>query len=133
MTVEIQTEHGSYKLPNAMTVDELISEGKSPDQARKIMHERVFGVDYPVDDKGNPIERGLGGPLQQTGPHLQALKVAREREARGPMGSSLDADALAKAVVAAVQASGSSNSADVIAKAVAAGVQAGLAAAKEDF
>lgn len=133
MTFEVQTtDHETVKLPNALTVAELMGEGKSLEQAQHIMRERVFGVNYSKDKEGQPVENGLGSALQPTKQHLDALKIALEREAHGVPASGLNQKDLIAAVVAAVQASGGSNSgADVIAQAVAAGVQAGLAAAKE--
>lgn len=128
------SDHETVKLPNPLTLEELIGEGKTPEQAQHIMRERVFGVNYSKDAKGDPIENGLGSALQPTKQHLDALKIAKKREAEGSGGAPLDANTLAAAVVAAVKAAGPSNdtSADVIAAAVAAGVKAGLAAAKED-
>lgn len=101
----------TVKLPNAMSYDELLNEGKSPEQAKKIMAERVFGVNFPIDEKGNPIERGKGSKLQPTSQHVEALRVANDR---------------------ALHKSGGGVSSDVISAAVAAGVQAGLSAAKEE-
>lgn len=115
MAVEISLgENGSsYKIPNPMTYDELIAEGKSPEVANRIMHEKVFGVNYAKDPDGKPIENGLGSPLNPTKQHLDALRIENERKARSGQQSTTDAN--------------------VIAAAVAAGVKAGLAAAKEDF
>ena len=133
--MEIQTnDHETIKLPNPLTLDELISEGKTHEQAQHIMRERVFGVNYARDEKGNPVENGLGSSLQPTAQHKEALRIANERVGRPSVaGNALDANALAAAVVAAVKAgNGGAANADVIATAVAAGVKAGLASAKED-
>jgi len=99
----------TVKLPNALTYDELVGEGKSPEAARRIMNDRVFGVGHKVDEDGKPIEQGLGSPGHETHQHKEALRLANERKAHA-----------------------NPNSADVIASAVAAGVKAGIAAAKED-
>ena len=111
MAVEITEGANTYKIPNPMTYSELINEGKSPEQAHRIMHEKVFGVNYAKDANGAPIEMGLGGPLQQTQQHKDALKVAEDR--------------------AAMAGKATNAQADIIAAAVSAGVQAGLKAAKE--
>lgn len=99
----------TVKLPNSATLGELINDGNSPEQANEILHKRVFGANYKRDEDGKPVEQGLGGPLQQTSQHFQALERERERKA---------------------MAGGRANS-DVISAAVAAGVQAGLAAARD--
>lgn len=103
------------KLPNPMTIAELIQAGKTPEEARHVMNQRVFGVDYRMDAEGNPIEQGYGSPYhlkqfpERSGSHNAALALEAQRkklEGRNdPIG------------------------ADVIAAAVSAGVQAGLAAA----
>lgn len=100
----------TIKLPNAMTYQELIDEGKTPEQADQKMHERVFGVGFQRDNDGNVIEQGKGGPLQQTGSHKMALTLSEARQRK---------------------ADGGGATSDVIAAAVAAGVKAGLAQAKE--
>lgn len=99
----------TVKLPNAMTYGELLAEGKSDDDAKRIMDERVFGKNVTYDKKGAPVERGKGSALQPTSHHVEALRKAEEAKAiRMP------------------------NNADVIAAAVAAGVQAGLAQSREE-
>lgn len=98
----------TVKLPNAMTYAEIIGAGKSPEEAKKIMNERVFGVGHETVD-GKPVERGRGSPGNETSQHKEALALAQLRKATA-----------------------NPNSADVIAAAVAAGVKAGLAAAKEN-
>jgi len=100
-----QEDQVTVKLPNALTRGELIGEGKTPEAADNILNTRVFGVGHKTDDKGKPIEQGMGSPGNETYQHKEALRVALERKAMA-----------------------NPNSADVIAAAVAAGVQAGLAA-----
>lgn len=97
-------EQFAAKLPNAMTEQELIDGGKSPEEARHIMHQRVFGADFKTDADGKPVEKGKGSALQPTPQHVEAL--AREN-ARNAM------------------VAGHGNS-KVISEAVAAGVKAGL-------
>ena len=66
------------KLPNHMTVEELIASGKTPEQAKHIMAERVFGKDFKLDKDGVPIEQGIGSdanPFKST--HLAALAKAK--------------------------------------------------------
>src|ERR1700687_180832 len=41
---------------------------RRPNKTQKI----VFGKEVQLDDKGQPIEMGIGGPLQQTVSHWQA-------------------------------------------------------------
>ncbi len=103
--------NGEYKLPNAMNMNELIAEGKSPEQANKIMHERVFGVGFQRNDKGQPIEQGKGSAAQPTPQHTEALRLTEARK---------------------MQKEGGGATSEVIAAAVAAGVKAGLAAAREE-
>ena len=65
------------KLPNHMTLEELVASGKSLEQAKQIMHERVFGKDFKRDANGEPIEQGIGSeanPFKAT--HLAALEKA---------------------------------------------------------
>ncbi len=35
----------------------------------------VFGVGFKRDRHGNPIEQGLGGPLQPTRQHVEAIRI----------------------------------------------------------
>jgi hypothetical protein len=104
------SEAVTVKLPNALTIDELMNEGKTLEQANAIMHERVFGKGFARGEDGRVIEQGIGGPLQQTPNHLRAKEEAELRKLKADGGGATSA---------------------VIAAAVAAGVQAGLAAAKE--
>lgn len=99
----------TVKLPNALTIAELIGEGKTPEVANRIMRERVFGAGFKVNDAGQPVEQGLGSPGHETPQHKEALRLSLERKAHA-----------------------NPNNADVIAAAVAAGVKAGLAAAKDE-
>ena len=65
------------KLPNHMTLEELVASGKTLVQAKQIMSERVFGKDFKSDKDGNPIEQGIGSeanPFKAT--HLAALEKA---------------------------------------------------------
>ena len=67
------------KLPNHMTLEELVASGKTLAQAKQIMSERVFGKDFKTDEDGNPIEQGIGSeanPFKAT--HEAALKKAQE-------------------------------------------------------
>lgn len=105
--VEFQaSEKQTYKLPNAMTMNELLSEGKTVAQAEQIMHERVFGVGFKKDEHGKPVEQGFGSEANPTPQHMIALKLAEDRK---------------------MTKNGGGATADIIAAAVAAGVQAGLA------
>jgi len=115
-----QSDTVTTKLPNALTLEELVGEGKTVEQAHAILADRVFGVNHGKDAEGKPIERGHGSPEREAAfaakhpgvksNHVKALELAEQRKA---------------------QTSGVAQ-ADVIAAAVAAGVQAGLAAAKND-
>lgn len=98
----------TVKLPNSLTLDELVGGGMSLEAARRVLRDRVFGVGHKVDEDGKPLEQGLGSPANPTPQHIEALRLATEKKAQT-----------------------SPNSADVIAAAVAAGVKAGLAAARE--
>lgn len=114
------SEEVTVRLPNQLTKPELLAAGKSPEEADRIMHERVFGVGFKRDEDGNPIEQGKGGPLQQTGQHLEALRIAEERKkAAKPVDIA--------AIVAAIQgASTTQMTPELIAAAVAAGVKAAM-------
>lgn len=112
MTVQIVDGANSYKIPNPMTVEELMAEGKTLEQAKHIMAEKVFGVNYSKDKDGNPVENGKGSALQPTQQHLDAIKV---NEIRNQMAGKA-----------------SSEQAEIIAKAVAAGVQMGMKAARDE-
>ena len=103
-----EAEAVTVKLPNALTFAELVGEGKTPEHANRIMHDRVFGVGHAKDDKGKPIEQGHGAPGHETAQHKEALRLATERRAQA-----------------------NPNSAEVIAAAVAAGIRAGMAAERE--
>ena len=92
-----------------ITYAELIAAGKTPEQATKILNERVFGTGHQVNAKGVPVEQGRGSPSNETSQHKEALRISLERKAQAQP-----------------------NNADVIAAAVAAGVKAGLAAAREE-
>ena len=96
-------EQVTVKLPNSMSFSELVDSGKSPEEAKRIMHQRVFGDGVQFKD-GKVIEVGLGAPGHETAEHFEALALRKQREAMA-----------------------NPNSADVIAAAVAAGVKAGLA------
>ena len=112
-------EQFTAKLPNSMTYQELIDEGKTPEQAHEILRKRVFGDNHKLDAQGKVIEQGHGSPAHEarmkergaiSTPHQQAL--ARENERK-------------------LLAGGNAN-ADVIAAAVAAGMKAGAAQIRED-
>lgn len=101
----------TVKLPNPMTIQELVDGGKSVAEANEIMHQRVFGHDFKRDEDGKPIEMGIGSPGNPyKASHLAALARSEERKAKSAGGMN----------------------AELIAAAVAAGVKAGLAAAKEE-
>lgn len=102
-------EQTTVKLPNALTLGELMGEGKTTSEAKRIMADRVFGVGHSHDEEGKPVEQGLGSPANPTPQHKEALRLATERKAFSQP-----------------------NNAEVIAAAVAAGVKAGLAAAREE-
>jgi hypothetical protein len=99
-------EKTEVKLPNHMTAEELIASGKSPEQAKKIMSDRVFGVDHKVDEAGKPIEQGIGSaanPFKST--HEAALKKAQEANARLGLGASPEVIAsIVAAVMSAMEA-----------------------------
>lgn len=99
----------TVKLPNALTYAGLIGEGKTPEEANRIMHQRVFGADHKKDAAGKPVEQGRGAPGNETAQHKEALRLSLERKAQAQP-----------------------NNADVITAAVAAGIKAGMAAAKEE-
>ena len=118
-------EQITVKFPNPATEAELIGAGRTPEEAKRIMNGRVFGVDFKVDENGNPIEQGIGSdanPLKST--HLKALEIVKEREKAA---KPVDIEGIIKSITANT----TGITPDVIAQAVAAGVQAGLAAAKE--
>lgn len=133
----MSTEHvlsgggGTYKLPNAMTLDELVSEGRSKEDAHQIMHERVFGVGFQRDRDGNPIEKGKGSALQPTPQHHEQLKLSEMRRkmtdpaANAEFTAGLIKEAIA-AGIAAAQPATPTMTADFIKEAIAAGIKAGL-------
>ena len=104
-------EQVTAKLPNAMTLQELVDGGMSLEDAKHEMNKRVFGHNYRLDAEGNPIEQGFGSEANpQKGPHLAALKLEESRK----------------------MAAGGNANADVIAKAVAAGLVQGARMAREE-
>ena len=97
----------SEKLPNAMTVAELVNSGVTHEQASLIMHKRVFGENVQFDKTGKPIEIGIGSEANPfKGTHNSALAMHLQK-----------------------QATVNPNNADIIKAAVEAGVKAGLASA----
>lgn len=118
-------EQVSYKLPNQMSYAELVAAGKTDEEADRIMHERVFGVGYKLDENGKPIEQGKGGPLQVTAQHVEALRVADERrKASRPVDIA--------SIIEAIGKSQTQMSPELIAAAVAAGVKAAMASSREE-
>lgn len=101
-----QEQQVTIKLPNSMSVSELVNSGLTMEQAIDEMHKRVFGANYQKGPDGKPIEIGRGSAANPTPEHKEALQLETDRKAAADP-----------------------NSADIIAKAVEAGVKAGLAAA----
>jgi hypothetical protein len=65
--------------------------GMAPELAEHRMKQEVFGHDYRVDAKGNPIEQGKGSAQQQTAHHKQALeKIAAARRSAVGFTGALD-------------------------------------------
>lgn len=104
-------EQFTAKLPNALTLDELVNDGKTPEQAREILAKRVFGENHKIDAQGRPIEQGHGSPAHEakmkakgaiSTPHQQAL--ARENERKLMAGGNANATVIAEAVAAGVRA-----------------------------
>lgn len=122
----------TVKLPNALTVSEMVAKGMTPEAAKHKMNEYVFGVGYKKDDNGKPIENGLGSPLNPTSQHLEALRIATERKAQHSGG--LNMESIAAIVAMALKASQGTQvvTPELIAQAVAAGVMAGLAKGAEN-
>lgn len=122
----------TVKLPNALTVAEMIGKGMTPEAAKHRMNELVFGVGYKTDDKGKPLEHGLGSAVQPTSQHLEALRIATERKAQHSGGLNMESIAAIVAMALKAQQGTQVVTPEVIAQAVAAGVMAGLAKGKED-
>ena len=80
MTTLCQAKSGGVPFPR--NVAEWQEKGLSPEQATHKVRADVFGHDYKVDGKGNPIETGIGSAQQQTAQHKQALeRIAGARAA----------------------------------------------------
>jgi hypothetical protein len=80
MTTLFQGKSGGVPFPR--NVAEWQEKGLSPEQAQHKTRQDVFGHDYKVDGKGNPIETGIGSAQQQTAQHKQALeRIAGARAA----------------------------------------------------
>ena len=125
----MEVEQITIKLPNPMTMGELMAKGMSPEAAQHKMNEFVFGVGYSKDENGKPVEQGLGSKLQPTAQHLEALRVANERKvAQGGVNPDLIA-----AIAAAIgnQKGAQVITPEILSAAVAAGIRAGLSAHKE--
>jgi hypothetical protein len=81
-----QSRTGS--VPHPRTANEWMEKGYSPDQAEHKIRQDVFGHDYKVDAKGNPIEQGKGSAAQQTLQHKQSLeRIAAARRSVGYTGA----------------------------------------------
>lgn len=83
MTTLFQGKSGGVPFPR--NVNEWIEKGYSPEAATHKVRQDVFGHDYKVDAKGNPIENGRGSAQQQTAQHTEALE--RTAGARAAMRS----------------------------------------------
>ena len=85
MTNLFQGKSGGVPFPRNVT--EWMEKGLSPEQATHKMRNDVFGHNYQLDAKGEPIERGIGSAHQQTTQHKQALE--RSAGARAAMRSKI--------------------------------------------
>jgi hypothetical protein len=54
--------------------DRAIAAGATHEQAEEAVRVHVYGVGYPRDRKGNPIERGIGSDLNPSGNHFAAIR-----------------------------------------------------------
>jgi hypothetical protein len=86
-----QGKNGGVPFPRTENewIEKKMSQGISFEDAQKEaqhkLRQDVFGHDFKVDAKGNPIENGKGSALQSTAQHQQALE--RSAGARAAMRS----------------------------------------------
>jgi hypothetical protein len=91
MTKLFQGKNGGAPFPRTESewIEKKMSQGVSFEDAQKDaqhkLRQDVFGHDYKVDAKGNPIENGKGSAAQSTAQHQQALE--RSAGARAAMRS----------------------------------------------
>jgi hypothetical protein len=86
MTTAFQSKGGGAPFPRS--ANEWMEKGMPADQAEHRMRQEVFGHDYKVDAKGNPIETGKGSAAQVTLHHKQALeRIANARRSVGFSGA----------------------------------------------
>ena len=82
MTKLFQNKNGGVPFPRNETewVEKKMSQGYAYADASSFavdkVRQDVFGHDYQLDAKGNPIETGRGSAQQQTAQHKQALERA---------------------------------------------------------
>ena len=69
-----QGKNGGVPFPRNVT--EWMEKGLSPEAAQHKLRADVFGHDYKVDGKGNPIETGIGSALNSTPQHQESLEKA---------------------------------------------------------
>jgi hypothetical protein len=87
MTKLFQGKHGGVPFPRTEGewIEKKMVQGFSYEDAQKEATHRlrqdVFGSNYALDAKGNPVEVGLGSKHQQSHQHKMALKKAEEARA----------------------------------------------------
>jgi hypothetical protein len=85
-----QGKNGGVPFPR--NEQEWMEKGLSPEAAQHKLRADVFGHDYKVDGKGNPIETGIGSAMQSTAQHKAALERSAGARAAAPSIRARDSD-----------------------------------------
>lgn len=91
MTKLFQGKNGGAPFPRTESewIEKKMSQGVDYESASVVatqkVREDVFGHDFKLDGKGQPIERGKGSASQPTAQHLQAKAIGDEAVAKRAM------------------------------------------------